>query len=172
MSLRPAAAIVLAAGNSARMGEPKQLLPLRGTTILNQTLTNLDQSMIEEIVLVLGAHADAIRPTVPLIPRMKTVHNPAYHLGMATSLHAGLNALHPTTKSALIVLADQPFVRPDTLNQLAHHATSAPILIPTFRGQRGNPVRLDRSVFPDLFALQGDVGCRRFSLGTARNFCQ
>jgi xanthine/CO dehydrogenase XdhC/CoxF family maturation factor len=81
---------------------------------------------------------------------------------MGTSLKAGLSAVDPQCAGALIVLADQPFVRPETLDLLMaeHHRSKAQIVIPTYRGFRGNPVILDRSVFAEVMALDGDIGCR------------
>jgi hypothetical protein len=86
---------------------------------------------------------------------------------MGTSLRVGLAALDPGTRAALVVLADQPFVRPETLNKLiTYHEESRSqivtpqIVIPMYKGFRGNPVLLDHSVFPELQALSGDVGCR------------
>jgi hypothetical protein len=93
---------------------------------------------------------------------MKVAHNPDYQQGMGTSLRTGLAAVDAEASAALIVLADQPFVRAETLNQLiACHQESRPqIIIPLYKGFRGNPVLLDRSVFPELKELRGDVGCR------------
>ena len=159
------AAIILAAGKSTRMGEAKQLLRLGEGTVLGRTIENVRRSAeVDEIVLVLGASAEAIRRQLPasLLEGLKVVVNPAYEQGMASSLRAGLSALDPQTGAALIVLADQPLVRPETLDQLAHQyrRTPAPIVIPSYKGVRGNPVLLDRSVFAEVMALEGDTGCR------------
>ena len=153
-------AIVLAAGKSTRMGAPKQMLPLGDTTMLGQTLEHLHQANMEEVLLVLGAQAETIQQSLPSIPNLRTIYNPNYQQGMATSLQAGLAALGPETESVLIVLADQPFLQPQTIRRLADHSTAAKILIPTYRGKRGNPVRLHRLLFPEAMALEGDVGCR------------
>jgi MobA-like NTP transferase protein len=90
------------------------------------------------------------------------VRNQDYQQGMALSLRTGLAGLDPQAKAALIVLADQPFVEPGTINQLiACHQESKPqIVIPPFNGFRGNPILLDRSVFAELQSLTGDIGCR------------
>ena len=83
----------------------------------------------------------------------------------------GSAALDPQVDAALIVLADQPFVRPETLDQLAeqHRRSKAQIVIPSYKGVRGNPVLLDRSVFAEVMALEGDIGCRAiFSSHTER----
>ena len=155
------AAIILAAGKSARMGRAKQLLRLGDTTVLGQTIANVRRAALDEIILVLGASAEAIRRQL-LAEDLKVVVNAHYEQGMATSLRAGLEAVSPQTSAALIVLADQPLIRPATLTQLADHyrRTSPQILIPTYRGTRGNPVLLDRSLFAEAMALEGDVGCR------------
>jgi molybdenum cofactor cytidylyltransferase len=161
----PVAAIILAAGKSTRMGEAKQLLRLGDSTVLGQTIENVRRSaVVDEIVLVLGSSAEAIRRQLPasLLEGIKVVVNPAYAQGMASSLRAGLSALDPLVDAALIVLADQPFVRPETLDQLGrkYRRTKVQIVIPSYQGVRGNPVLLDRSVFAEVMALEGDIGCR------------
>jgi molybdenum cofactor cytidylyltransferase len=154
-------AIVLAAGKSTRMGEPKQLLRLEGKALLEHTLGNVRAARIDDVVLVLGFGAEAIRQQ-PAVEGVKIVVNEAYQRGMASSLSAGLAALEPHTNAAFIVLADQPFVRPATLDQLIeqYQRSGAQIVIPIYHGFRGNPVLLDRSVFPEVMALSGDIGCR------------
>ncbi|HKT50833.1 MAG TPA: NTP transferase domain-containing protein [Candidatus Angelobacter sp.] len=157
------AAVVLAAGTSQRMGStvPKQLLQFGNKTLLEHALENVRAAQVSEIVLVLGAQSDEIRGKVA-DHGITTVFNPDYQQGMGTSLRTGLAALGPSATAALIVLADQPFVASATVDRLIHsHAESrAQITIPLYRGFRGNPVLLDRSVFPELMALSGDVGCR------------
>jgi molybdenum cofactor cytidylyltransferase len=154
-------AVVLAAGMSSRMGEPKQLLLLGERTVLGQTLENIRGARVDEIVLVLGFVAETITQQIA-VERVKIVINPQYREGMASSLRAGLAALNPDINAAFIVLADQPFVRPAVLDQIIDRyiESRAQIAIPTFRGFRGNPVLLDRSVFPEVMALTGDIGCR------------
>lgn len=155
------AAIVLAAGTSQRMGMPKQLMPLGDKTLLEHALANVRGADVSEIILVLGASAEEIEQKVST-DGLKIVINSLYEQGMGTSIRAGLAALEPSTRAVLVMLADQPFVRPSTLNQLiSYHREHAPqITIPLYKGFRGNPVLLDRSVFPELTALAGDVGCR------------
>ena len=154
-------AVVLAAGKSTRMGEPKQLLPLNGRPLLEHTLANLRNVKLNEIVVVLGCDADAVWKRVDL-HGIKVVENKNYEKGMGNSLGIGVSALAEATDGALIVLADQPFVRPETYEWLIdqYRQSDAEIVIPTYRGFRGNPVLLDRSVFPEVMALSGDVGCR------------
>jgi molybdenum cofactor cytidylyltransferase len=157
-------AIVLAAGTSTRMGRAKQLLPLGGTTVLAQTLDKVRSARVAEIILVLGGSAEAIRQQLPpsLLDGLKVVVNQAYVKGMASSLHEGLAALDQRSDAALIILGDQPFIRPQTLGQIVdgYRRSRAKIVIPSYQGNRGNPVLLDRSVFSEVMALEGDVGCR------------
>ncbi len=155
------AAIVLAAGTSSRMGMPKQLMPLGDKTLLEHALANLRGSEVSEIVLVLGANAEEIEKKVPT-SGLKVVINSLYEQGMGTSIRAGLAALEPDARAAFVVLADQPFVRPSTLNQMIayHREHASQITLPLYKGFRGNPVLLDRTVFEELNSLDGDVGCR------------
>lgn len=157
-------AIILAAGKSTRMGEPKQLLRLGESTVLGVTLDNIRKAGVDEIVLVLGSFAETIRQRCPAstLDGLKVVVNEAYDQGMASSLREGLFALHPQIDATLIVLADQPFIRPETFGQIVdrYRRSDAQIVIPTYKGFRGNPVLLDRSVFPEIMALSGDIGCR------------
>jgi molybdenum cofactor cytidylyltransferase len=157
-------AVILAAGGSTRMGEAKQLLRLGESTVLGQTLENVRRAGVDEIVLVLGSTAEAIRQQLPIatIEGLRIVVNQAYERGMASSLREGLAALDPHIDAALIVLADQPFIRPETLDRIVdrHRRSHAQIVIPSYKGFRGNPVLLDRSVFSEVMALDGDMGCR------------
>jgi molybdenum cofactor cytidylyltransferase len=157
-------AIILAAGKSTRMGEPKQLLRLGQSTVLERTLENIRGAGLDEIVLVLGSSAEAIRQHLPAsaFEALTVVVNEGYDQGMAGSLREGLSVVHPQIDAVLIVLADQPFIRPETLDQIVdrYRRSKAQIVIPTYKGSRGNPVLLDRSVFPEIEALNGDIGCR------------
>jgi molybdenum cofactor cytidylyltransferase len=152
---------VLAAGLSRRMGTPKQLLRLGDKTMLERTLENVRGSSVDETVLVLGAAADEIRYALAL-DGVRVVINQEFHAGMAASLRKGLSALSPSVQAAFIVLADQPFVRPSTLDHLiaVHQKIRPQIMIPLYRGFRGNPVLLDGAVFPEVMHLTGDIGCR------------
>ena len=158
---KPVSAVILAAGTSSRMGQAKQLLALGESTVLAQTLAHVQAVAFHEVILVLGASAEAIRSQLSA-QELQIVVNPAYQQGIASSLHAGLSAVDPNSDAALIVLADQPFIRPRTLIQIVeeYRRSQAQIVVPTHQGQRGNPVLLDRSVFAEIMALEGDVGSR------------
>jgi molybdenum cofactor cytidylyltransferase len=154
-------AIVLAAGMSKRMGAPKQLLRAGENTLLERTLNTVRQSRADQIILVLGFAAKEVQESVSTLG-ITVVLNGAYQEGMGSSLRAGISMVHPQAQAALIMLADQPFVLPSTLDRLMehHHKVRPQIVIPTYKGFRGNPVLLDRSVFPEVANLKGDIGCR------------
>ena len=154
-------AIVLAAGMSRRMGTPKQLLPIGGKVLLQVVLATVRASCVDEIIIVLGESADIIQSQISF-DNCQVVINEAYQQGMSTSLRAGVARVSPSAEGALIVLADQPLLRPETIDQLIdeYRRNKPQIVIPVYSGSRGNPVLLDRSVFPELAGLTGDVGCR------------
>lgn len=162
--MKRVSAVVLAAGRSARMGQAKQLLRAGEHGMLERTLLNVRASVVDEVVLVLGFWVESIRRELPvaLLDGIRVAVNENYESGMASSLQEGLAAVSPAMDAALIVLADQPFVRPETMDCIVrkYRESEAAIVVPYFRGSRGNPVLLDRSVFVEAMALEGDVGCR------------
>jgi molybdenum cofactor cytidylyltransferase len=157
-------AVVLAAGASTRMGRAKQLLSLGETTVLTRTIENVRSAGLDDIVLVLGASAEEIRRQLPqsLLEGLRIVVNHAYGQGISSSLREGLSNIDSRSDAALIILGDQPFLRPLTLHQIIdrYRGSRAQIVVPTYQGERGNPVLLDRSVFSEAMVLEGDVGCR------------
>lgn len=157
-------AIVLAAGRSVRMGKAKQLLRVNGRTMLEQTLAGVRESAVDVIVLVLGYAAVEIqRETLPgLLHGVTCVVNKGYEKGISSSLRAGLASLGPWVDAALVVLADQPFVKPETVDAMIHayKGSNAKVVIPHHKGKNGNPVLLDREVFSEAIKLEGDTGFR------------
>lgn len=155
------AAVVLAAGASTRMGEPKPLVTLGGRTMLATVLDAVAGSSVDETVVVLGAEADRVRRAVSM-NGVQVVENPRFAEGMSSSLRAGVAALSPTTDAFFVVLADAPFVRSSTFDalQAARERTGARIALPTYRGARGNPVLIDRSLADEVERITGDRGCR------------
>ncbi len=152
-------AIVLAAGEARRFGECKQLARVDGKPLLQHVLDHLHASKIGDVVVVLGANADAIRQEIRF-DGARVVMNPDYADGMSASIQAGLRAID--SDAAMIVLADQPFVMPRTFDALAdeYERTRAKAVIPTYNGFRGNPVIVDRSLFAEMMEIRGDIGCR------------
>ena len=143
------------------MGTVKALVRIAGKTMLERTLLTLFGSRVDEIVVVLGHSADLIQQNVSF-GTAKIVINGSYREGMASSLRIGLSAIKAEAEAALIVLADQPFLKSTTIDQLIeeYRRKKPEILIPTYDGVRGNPVLLDRSLFGEAAELRGDVGFR------------
>ncbi|MFN2358739.1 MAG: NTP transferase domain-containing protein [Desulfotignum sp.] len=158
---KPVAGIILAAGCGSRMGTTKQLLPLGNTTILGRVIAIAKASMLDDIVLVLGFAAGSIRAALDL-DGIRVVENPDWEKGQSFSLAAGLSTLSGHTAGALFLLGDQPLVSVHTINQLvsAFQATDHWILVPRFKGKRGNPVLVANPLFFHLTCPAGDAGAR------------
>jgi len=154
-------AIVLAAGTSSRMGSPKPLLMVGGRTLLEHVLETVRDAHVDDIVVVLGHEASRVRSQVSF-DGARSVVNPAYADGMSSSIRAGVQAADARSDGFLIVLGDQPFVDPATIDALMarRNGSNAKILIPTYEGRRGNPVLLDRSLSEEVHSITGDQGCR------------
>jgi molybdenum cofactor cytidylyltransferase len=154
-------AILLAAGESNRMGQPKQLLPFGQSTIVERTIDNLLNSAVSETIVVLGYRDEEIRKTIAGKP-VKLVINPDYQQGMSTSIIAGLKQVDKRARAVLIALSDQPFVDSQTINSLveAFIANKRGIIIPVYQGRRGNPVIFAIEYKGELLNLKGDVGGR------------
>lgn len=153
--------MILAGGQSRRLGRPKQLLDLGGRPLLQRTVDHVNASVAGSTLLVLGANAEAISER--LEPgRATVIVNPDWADGQSTSMRAGLAALPASVDGALFVLGDQPLVTPATFDALiaAYRETGSPIVMPTYAGQPGNPVLFDRALWPELMAVTGDQGAR------------
>lgn len=158
-------ALLLAAGISRRMGQPKQLLEWQGQPLVRHVAGNvLAAQSVERLVVVIGAVADEVRTALAgLGPRLTIAENPDYASGQASSLRVGLAALPTASAAVLVVLADQPLVTPGLIDHLiaAYRAQPAALaLVPTYQGQRGTPTILGCGLFAELRELQGDVGAR------------
>jgi molybdenum cofactor cytidylyltransferase len=155
------AGIILAAGGSVRLGEPKQLLIWHDKPFIERVVLIARESGLWPIVVVTGAYRDQIEPTISNLSVQEVVNND-WEIGQSTSIQAGLEALPPDVGAVVFLLVDQPQVTPRLIQNLVeYHASSlAPIVAPQINGQRGNPVLFDRCTFPDLMDLKGDVGGR------------
>ena len=154
--------ILLAAGESRRMGSPKALLAYQGQTFLERICTAFFDAGVEELVVVLGAWEDRLRPALPQHPALRTVVNPHYAQGQLSSLVCGLGALSPDSAAAVVNLVDHPLVRPETIAALmaSFRTDPLPIIIATHQGQRGHPVLFSRQVYAELLAAPLDKGAK------------
>jgi len=155
-------AILLAAGESKRMGKPKQLMPLGSSTILEQAIDNLLNSAVDEVIVVLGYKAEEITKTIAAKP-VKIIVNPNYRQGMSTSIIAGLILVDSQAQAVMLALGDQPLVDSQTINQLIDefYNHDKGIAIPTYQGKRGHPIIFAIKYKPELLELEGDIGGRQ-----------
>jgi CTP:molybdopterin cytidylyltransferase MocA len=157
-------AIVLAAGLAIRMGEIKPLMLVEGDVALARILRRLRAAGAVRPIVVLGSHsAEQVEDAVDL-GECIVVFNPAPETGMSRSLRLGLDAVSPGATGALVVHADMPFVRTETIRAVVCAAErGAGIAAPVYRGRRGFPVFFHRSCFPELQrSLSGDAGGRAY----------
>jgi molybdenum cofactor cytidylyltransferase len=152
-------AVILAAGESKRMGRPKQLLPIGGQPMLRRVSESVCASGLAQVIVVIGAAAERVEEAISGLP-LAVVRNPLWSEGMSTSLRAGIGALEAGIRAAIVVLADHPNVTPGLLNRLmeCYVRTGAAAVVPTYQGRRGHPVLFDRRLFPDLLRIEGDRG--------------
>ena len=156
------AAVVLAGGAATRFGKPKLLEPWGGTTILGRVLDQaLSTDGVDDVIVVAGCEGQRTAAAVQ-DRSVQVVFNEAWATGQASSVRAGVAALPKSTGAAIFLLGDQPQVMPETVAALVrrHRETLAPMVVPRYRGQRGNPVLFDRTLFAALLRLSGDTGGR------------
>ncbi len=159
------AILLLAAGASRRMGQPKQLLKINEQqTLLEHTIHAAQATPCQQITVVLGANATAIQTAIHTT-NISVVYNPLWEEGMGTSLRIGLkNLLDQNNSLAAVIISvcDQPYLTADIfLNLLTQYQdTKSPIVVADYGQQRGVPALLDKEFFSQLLRLQGDTGAR------------
>lgn len=153
--------LILAAGNSSRLGKPKQLVAYRGTSLLHQTVTMALKLNCGPVIVVEGAYCFDL----PAQPGLITVRNMAWKKGMGSSIKTGLSALEvdPFIDQLLILLSDQPLVPIAHLKALlakkAH--TAYPMIATFYKNSYGVPALFDRACFPDLHRLEDGQGAKK-----------
>jgi molybdenum cofactor cytidylyltransferase len=159
-------AIVLAAGASSRMGRPKAALPLgrHGHTVLSMGVSALLAAGVPRVVVVAGAHPEAVRGAIGVRDRrVSVVDHPAWSEGQLSTLLRGLDAIdHPDLEAVLVTLVDVPLVAPETVRALIREwrATGAPIVRPAQGDRHGHPVLFDRRLFVELRAADPRTGAK------------
>ncbi|HEX6287118.1 MAG TPA: nucleotidyltransferase family protein [Acidimicrobiia bacterium] len=158
------AAVVLAAGGSKRLGRTKQLEPWGETTLLSQVVARTREFPVDEVWVVLGHDAERILEETDLGDAY-VVENLEWEEGIASSLRVVLDALTRLSRAeqVLIVIGDQPDVPVETVETLmdSHAREGRPVTLPKYRYNWGNPVLVDRSLWPRLMSLEGDEGAKR-----------
>ncbi len=155
------AGVVLAAGASRRMGRPKQLLPLAGTTLLGTVLAAARGARLDEVVLVLGAGAETIGAAVDT-RGVRVVIAADHAEGMGASLRAGVAALGPAVERVAILLGDQPRVGSALVDAVLerHRGSGLPAAAVSSGGVLQPPLVADRRLWPQLLGARGDSGLR------------
>ena len=158
------AALILAAGGSRRLGRPKQLEPWGSTTLLGHVIDLVESFPVDETWVVVGADLDRVVNEIGPRP-VGIIQTPDWETGLASSLRVGLDALTQLSKAdgALVFLGDQPVVRADVVTALIekHRRSKAMAIVPKYRYSQGNPVLIDRALWPRLMSLEGDQGAQR-----------
>jgi molybdenum cofactor cytidylyltransferase len=152
--------LVLAAGGSTRLGQPKQLLPYRGGTLLGQVLATARACRFDQLVCVLGGGAEPVRSAVDF-GGVQVVENPVFGEGCSSSIGAALGALDRRCELLVLMLGDQPGVVPETVAALLAGRGNAPLAACAYVDGRGHPLAFSRRTFGELGALHGDRGVWR-----------
>ena len=150
--------VLLAAGMSTRMGQPKQLLPFGRSTVIETVIETLLASQLVEVMVVLGHQRQQICQQIePKLTdhRLRIIANPDYRAGMLTSVQAALKQISPSSPAFALMLVDQPLITAGTVNQVleAHRSTTMPITIPQYRSRRGHPAIFDGQFIAEILAL-------------------
>jgi molybdenum cofactor cytidylyltransferase len=155
-------AIVLAAGKSERMGRPKMLLPFGRKTLIETVLAGVRRSRIDDVIVVLGAHREAIEPVISKFA-FRTVFNKDFEAGMLSSVLWGLREVPAAAQAFLVVLGDHPSPPASVIDRLiaAHERTGKGIVLPVYRGRRGHPSLIDTRYREEVTALDPSIGLRQ-----------
>jgi CTP:molybdopterin cytidylyltransferase MocA len=158
--------ILLAAGSGSRMGNrPKSLLELGGIALIRRQIIALSGAGVDELVVVLGHHAERIALAVQEFP-VTVVHNPDPDAGQVSSLRIGLQALSPKIDTVLVALADQPLINSQDINDLIGAYKKRPkgtlVVQPEVDGQPGNPVMFGAEVREQILAGEARLGCKQW----------
>jgi molybdenum cofactor cytidylyltransferase len=164
-------AIILAAGESKRMGKPKLLLPFGEGTMIETVVNNVVQSKVDEVLVVLGSGAEKLAEKISssflekILSKkrhMKTTVNPNYRQGMLSSIQWGFESLPEDTRAALVVLGDQPLIPGSVIDKMidAYERTKNGIILPVYDRKRGHPILIDVKYRDELRQISPDTGLR------------
>lgn len=158
------AVIILAAGRSARLGTPKQLLSYRGKTLLQHSIDTALESMASQILVVLGSKKDSIKKEIEQT-QIFILENSSWESGMASSISCGITNLQiiaPESEAVILMVCDQPFVNAKLLNNLInkHKDSKQFIVASSYANTLGTPALFHKSLFVELLALKGESGAK------------
>ena len=156
--------LILAAGNSSRLGSPKQLVTFMGKTLI-ESITEVALSISEEVLIVLGGNADLILSKLERFESEISIEfNPNWQQGMGSSISIGVEKLAEKSDLIIILLSDQPFISKvllqDMLQTYANYKN--PVVACVYNNTLGVPILFNKSVYPELLKLSGDKGAKSF----------
>lgn len=168
MNVNPVVAILLAAGNSSRMGQPKQQLLIDGEPLLRRMVLELVQSKVDSTVVVLGSDAEIHKKLIEDLPVEVIIHN-QWSNGMGSSLKKGLNhckEMYKNLDAVLIAVCDQPRLTAEHINNLlqTYHHTSKPVVASSYSGTMGVPALLNKKNFESIGHLNDGQGAKKLIL--------
>ena len=154
--------ILLAAGLSKRMGgENKLTKKIQGIPLIKHSVKNILASSINELIIVLGYQKEIIEKLIDKNKKIKFVFNKDFESGMASSIKVGINHLSDNSESFFICLADMPMVSSNIYDFLIKSKNQKDILVPTYKGQQGNPILFNKSMKEKIMSIDGDVGAKK-----------
>ena len=154
--------ILLAAGLSKRMnGENKLTKNIQGTPLINHAVKNILASSINELIIVLGYQKEIIEKLIDKHEKVKFIFNKDFESGMASSIKVGINHLSDNSESFFICLADMPMVSSNIYDFLIKSKNQKDILVPTYKGQQGNPILFNKSMKEKIMNIDGDTGAKK-----------
>jgi molybdenum cofactor cytidylyltransferase len=142
-------------------GENKLSKKIQGIPLIKLSVKNILASSIDELIIVLGYQKEIIEKLIDKNEKIKFIFNKDFESGMASSIKTGLNNLSYKTEAFFICLSDMPMVNHDIYNQLIKSKDKKEIIIPTYKGQQGNPVLFDKSMKEKIMNITGDVGAKK-----------
>lgn len=164
-TIKNCAVVILAAGQSSRMGQPKQLLKYQNKTLLQHAIDTAKQSSVQSIIVVLGSNADIILPETDVFG-IQVVKNDDWQTGMASTIGCGIQTLrtqNTDVDAVILMVCDQPFATSDLLNSLIEKQkeTGKSIIASQYGGTIGTPALFQKQFFTELMELKGDSGAKK-----------
>ena len=154
--------ILLAAGQSKRMnGENKLTKKFKGSSLIQHSIRNILASSIDELIIIVGYQKEIVEKLIDKNKKIKFIFNKDFESGMASSIKIGLNNLPKKTEFFFICLADMPMINMNIYNELIKFKNNNKIIVPTYKGEQGNPILYSITMKNKIMSIKGDVGAKK-----------
>ena len=154
--------ILLAAGQSKRMlGENKLTKCIQGVPLIKHSVKNILESSIQELIIVLGYQNEKIKKIIDKNKKIKFIMNTNFESGISSSIKEGLKHLNKKSEAFFICLGDMPLINNRIYNEIIKQKNDNEIIIPTYKGEQGNPILFSRSMKKEIMNLHGDHGAKK-----------